>query len=147
MTTQVEHAAALNSLLRGELSAIESYEYALNRFEGESQEFALHRIAKNHRHAAAALRWQVLAQGGEPTRESRPWEYFNSIKPGTPASERFRDVLVALRRGEEYAMEAVKETANSELPSEDCFRMLVDQLLPQTRAHLSALEHLTRSVG
>jgi hypothetical protein len=53
----------LNRLLRGELSAIETYEQALQRVSGPSATDSLRRIAEDHRSAAEILRQHVALYG------------------------------------------------------------------------------------
>src|SRR5262245_46335753 len=73
----VEAVDALNSLLRGELSAVETYEQALSKVE----EFPvavreLRRIRDEHRAASATLRDHVVKFGGTPAAGSGVWGDF-----------------------------------------------------------------------
>lgn len=59
-----------NSLLRGELSAIETYDQALEKYADTPAANELSRIRSDHSHAAARLATNVREMGGEPENES-----------------------------------------------------------------------------
>jgi uncharacterized protein (TIGR02284 family) len=63
----------LNRLLRGELSAIETYEQALQRVKDLSTTDTLRRLAEDHRSAADTLRQHVALCGGAPDQSSGAW--------------------------------------------------------------------------
>ena len=62
--------ATLNSLVRGELSAVETYEQALHKLEGTKGGPELRRIREEHRHAADVLQEQVRRRGGQADHSS-----------------------------------------------------------------------------
>src|SRR6478752_64375 len=55
---------ALNELLRGEISAVETYDQAIAKFEAQPLASDLRRIRDEHQHAVVALRERVTAFGG-----------------------------------------------------------------------------------
>jgi hypothetical protein len=56
----------LNSLLRGELSAAETYQQALNKVEKEPAAAELRRIQTEHREASSTLQQHIREHGGIP---------------------------------------------------------------------------------
>jgi uncharacterized protein (TIGR02284 family) len=134
----------LNSLLRGELAATETYQQALAKVGDEPGAAELRRIHAEHREAANTLRQHVRHRGGEPDHGSGAWGAFAKAVEGT--AKLFGDgaALKALKEGEEHGIKeyeaALKE---AELPAE-CRSLIGTTLLPQTREHVRVLDrHLT----
>src|SRR5947208_11833328 len=63
----------LNSLLRGELAATETYQQALAKVGDEAGATELRRIHADHRSAANTLRQHVHKMGGKPDQKSGAW--------------------------------------------------------------------------
>ena len=57
----------INSLLRGEIAATETYNQALEKFAGQAEESELRRLRDQHRAAANTLREHVHQNAGEPS--------------------------------------------------------------------------------
>ena len=64
---------ALNALLRGELSATETYQQALTKAGDDPRAADLHKIRDAHRAAANTLRQHVHEHGGKPDQGSGGW--------------------------------------------------------------------------
>ena len=143
MTAQLENNVdSLNSLLRGELSAIESYEYALARYAGQGEESTLQRICDDHRHAVEMLREHVEERGEEPSLGSGPWGYFTAAVTGTAKLMGPETTLAALRRGEEHGERSYEDTLADGVLSEECLEMISAHLLPRIRIHMETLDRL-----
>ena len=74
---------ALNSLLRGELSAVETYDQAMKKIEDPTVLTDLQRIRGEHSDAAVRLRDQVTRFGGTPSESSGPWGAFTAAVTAT----------------------------------------------------------------
>src|SRR5262245_16837462 len=70
--------ATLNSLLRGELAAVETYRQALEKVEADDagKAASLRSLEAEHREAARQLRDQVVRLGGTPEAGSGAWGAF-----------------------------------------------------------------------
>src|SRR5207249_3419921 len=73
----------LNSLLRGELAATETYQQAMAKVHDEPGAADLRRIHLEHREAANTLRQHVRRHGGEPDHGSGAWGYFAKAFEGS----------------------------------------------------------------
>lgn len=135
----------LNSLLRGELSAIETYEQAIPKFEDSATVQALTRIAGDHRTAATMLRDSIRTIGGEPDTSSGMWGSFAKTVTGAAKILGPQTVLVALREGEEHGIaEYDKAITNAEL-SHECATMIRGDLLMLCQKHLPVLnQHIEK---
>ncbi len=139
METSVE---PLNALLRGELSAIESYEFALTMFDGLPQKGTLRHLCDQHRQAAELLRQHIIDQDGWPAVSSGPWGYFAAAVTGTARLIGRRSTLAALRRGEEHGRDAFEDVLAEDTVDEECRDLIAGFLLPKSQLHMEVLDRL-----
>lgn len=138
---------SLNTLLRGELSAVETYRQAEQKFQGESERNSLCRIRDEHQHAVGLLRQHVQERGGEPARSSGAWGTFAGLVEGTAKLFGRTAALKALKEGEESGIDDYESALdNPELPLE-CRLMISDHLLPRCREHVGQLDRLMDEQG
>ena len=137
-TTTVD---TLNSLLRGELSATETYQQALTQLQGTQGYDDLKGIHREHREAANTLRQHVHHYGANPDQGSGAWGAFAKAVEGTAKAFGTDAALKALKEGEEHGMKEYERALQDNLPPES--RALIEStLLPQTREHVPTLDRL-----
>src|ERR1044071_76394 len=104
MPTTTATSTTLNSLLRGEMSALETYRQAIQKLEGSNapglQE--LHSLRADHRDAADALWHHIEGHGGKPSEDSGPWGGWAKLVEGTAKLLGSAAALKALKEGEEH---------------------------------------------
>lgn len=135
---------ALNSLLRGELSAVETYEQAMTKFEDHAVIAHLQRIRDEHAEAVQVLRERVLHFGAEPSESSGPWGTFAAAVTGTAKVFGPATALSALRQGEEHGINEYEDALKNEDVEAGCKDAIRARLLPRCRHHV---EELNRLVG
>lgn len=135
----------VNSLLRGELAATETYQQALAKLQA-SQDVELHRIHAEHREAANTLRKHVHECGGKPEQGSGAWGTWAKLVEGTAKVLGETATLKALKEGEEQGMKEYQEAADADDLSAECRGLIRNQLLPQTREHIATLDRLMTTV-
>ena len=131
----------LNSLLRGELAATETYQQALPKLEGTPGYEELRHIHKEHREAANTLRQHVHKVEGRPDQGSGAWGAFAKAVEGTAKVFGVDAALKALKKGEEHGIKEYAEALDDGLPPE-CRNLIEAALLPRTRAHIFTLDRL-----
>jgi uncharacterized protein (TIGR02284 family) len=139
------HAAnvdALNSLLRGEASAVETYNQAIAKFETESIATNLHRIRDEHQAAAVALREQVVRAGGTPANGSGAWGAFATAVSEAAEAVRPATVLAALKQGEQHGSNDYESALADPDLDPGCKDLIRSDLLPKSRAHVANLDRL-----
>lgn len=130
----------LNSLLRGEIAATETYQQALEKVGDEPGAAELRRIHEEHRAAANTLRQHVRSHGGQPDQDSGAWGAWAKTVEGTAKIFGDAAAIKALKEGEEHGIKQYREALDdNELPP-DCRTLISSQLLPQTEAHISVLD-------
>ena len=133
-TTTVD---TLNSLLRGELSATETYQQALTQLQGTQGYDDLKGIHREHREAANTLRQHVHHYGAKPDQGSGAWGAFAKAVEGTAKAFGTDAALKALKEGEEHGMKEYEKALSSQLPSD--VRAIIQR---QAESVLKAHDHV-----
>lgn len=132
-----------NRLLRGERSAVESYDKAIRAFDlGAPPE--LTQIREEHVQAVAILEENVLAMGGEPEREAGAWGAFAKTVQGAANALGEKTAMESLQTGEKAGLRDYEIALKDEDVMAECKEMIRSTLLPQTEEHVSTLEELQR---
>lgn len=132
----------LNSLLRGELSATETYQQALAKLGDTKGADELRRIHTEHREAANTLRKHVHHHGGKPDQSSGLWGAFAKLVEGTAKVFGNDAALKALKEGEEQGIKDYEKALEERGLEADCKGLIATKLLPQAREHFPVLDRL-----
>ncbi|MES1244725.1 MAG: DUF2383 domain-containing protein [Acidobacteriota bacterium] len=137
----------LNSLLRGEMSAVETYRQAIEKLGDVQDPFVeeLRAMQRDHRDAADSLWHHVEQHGGKPSKDSGPWGAFAKAIEGTAKLLGNTSALKALKEGEEHGLKEYENALNDhDLPA-DC-QALIRSIIPRQRAHISTVDRLMSRV-
>lgn len=142
-TTTTKDVEVLNHLLRGEISAVETYDQAIGRFPAPEQRTVanvLTRIRDEHQQTVGTLKSRVSAHGGTPADGAGVWGVFANAVAGAAKLIGPQTALAALKQGELHGTEGYeKAVANQEVTPETRF-LIRNDLLPRCREHLASLE-------
>src|SRR5688500_5065229 len=144
-----EAVRQLNSLLRGEISAAETYRMAIDKVAASETATAnaglLREIQEEHGRAAQAVRDRIQEIGGEPSGSSGAWGVWAMTVQGT--MNLFGDAasLKALKEGEEHGLKDYQEALDDVDPSSA--QLIQNQLIPAQQRHINLLDQLISSVG
>lgn len=140
----VDLAPLLNSFLRGEISAAETYRMAIEKVSAANASQTgvglLHEMQAEHGRAAQALRDRIRELGGEPEDSSGAWGIWAKFTEGM--ANLFGDTasLKALKEGEEHGLrEYVANVQALDLTSAD---LVQNQLIPAQQKHIDLLDQL-----
>ena len=138
-------AETLNDLLRGEISAVETYQQALEKVGDEPGVEQLATVRRDHTEAVTVLRDHVIRYGGKPAEGSGPWGAFARFMQGTAKLFGDKSALKALKEGEEHGLKEYKEALeNRDLPAE-CIALIRDMLLPKQQRHITIIDGIMRT--
>lgn len=134
-----------NSLLRGELSAVETYDQALEKFKGESEASQLRAIRNDHNQAVTKLRKNIERMGGVPDSDSGAWGELAKSVQG--AAKLFGDgaAISALKKGEEKGRSDYEDALADDRVLKECKDLIRSEMLPQQRRHIAELDSLQQS--
>jgi demethoxyubiquinone hydroxylase (CLK1/Coq7/Cat5 family) len=132
----------LNSFLRGEMSAVETYRQALAKVNDTKARSQLEECHVSHQHRVDLLRRRIIALGGEPAKGSGAWGAFAMAAEASAAAFGEKAAIDVLEEGEDHGLKDYeKHLGDLDATS----RSLVErELLPaQQRTHraLSTLKH------
>ncbi len=120
-----ETVEQLNSFLRGELSAIESYEEALCGRPGLSQKHELGQCMASHLQRAQMLREKIESMGGTPAGSSGVWGTLAKLVEKGAVSLSDAVTVRALEEGEDIGLKD--------------YRIHIPEVDPETREFLGLL--------
>jgi len=135
----------LNRLLRGELSAIETYEQALQKVKEIRTTEALRHIVQDHRSAADLLRQHVSLFGGTPDNDSGAWGIWARTVEGAAMMLGDSVAIKALKEGEEHGLKEYQDVASDENLAFQCRNLINSDLMTRQRQHIGTLDRVINS--
>ncbi len=145
-TTTTTDVSALNSLLRGEMSAIETYRQAREKvISGEPGATELERLQLDHRDAADKLWHHIEQHGGKPSEGSGAWGTWAKTVEGTAKLLGNAAALKALKEGEEHGLKDYQDALEDKNLPADC-QALIRGFLEKQREHIGVLDRLIAAV-
>lgn len=131
----------LNSFLRGEISAIETYEHCLEHINDTAIISQLKGLQASHRHRAELLSARIRSLGGKPSDASGLWGGLTKVIQRGAGILGGAAAVSALEEGEDLGVKGYREESVLLSPSEREF--VNEKLLPEqvrTRNALRSLE-------
>lgn len=131
----------LNSFLRGEIAAVETYQMALDKLDNASTaRNELLANLKSHQDRVIALQDAIAAIGGTPAKGSGPWGTFAKAVEGSAKILGDKATVAALEEGEDHGLKDYKKDA-ADVPA-DCQHIVGQLISLQQQSHdrLSALK-------
>lgn len=132
----------LDSILRGELASVETYNQTIEKFAGKIESSDLIKIRDEHQEHVVVLSEHVTRAGGKPSTSSGPWGTFTQLFVAGAKLVGPETALAALKTGEQHGIEQYeKAIERKDLPA-DTVSGIRDKLLPQARGHIGTLDRL-----
>lgn len=131
-----------NSLLRGELSAIETYTQAIAKFDSDPARSALEDIRFDHEASASRLRDHLAEMGGEAATDSGIWGEFAKAVEGSAKVFGDSAALTALETGEEHGIKEYEEALRNPDVMDEIKTVIRTRLLPALTEHIATLKRL-----
>jgi uncharacterized protein (TIGR02284 family) len=151
MSDTGEAVRQLNSLLRGEISAAETYRMAIdkvvdgNNVSGVANAGLLREIQEEHGRAAQGLRDRIRELGGEASDSSGAWGAWAKTVQGTMNLFGDASALKSLKEGEEHGLKDYQEAVDD--VDATTAQLISNQLIPAQQRHINLLDQLIGSVG
>ena len=146
-----ESIRQLNSLLRGEISAAETYRMAIDKLadseKGEAQANVglLRSIQEEHGRAAQAVRDRIKELGGEASDSSGAWGAWAQTVQGTMNLFGDTSALKGLKEGEEHGLKDYQEALDDVDTTSQ--QLIQNQLIPAQQRHINLLDQLMASAA
>jgi uncharacterized protein (TIGR02284 family) len=144
-TTQAETINQLNSFLRGELSAAETYRLALERLEQTEFRSSLVQCSRSHEERARLLTEAILGRGGEPSDSSGAWGSLVRMIERSASAISEKAAVAMLEEGEDHGRDDYLRDLDHLEPSA---RQLVEfAILPEQRRTHDTIKAVKRSLS
>jgi hypothetical protein len=129
----------VDELIRGELSAIQSYDVVLKRLNNEEEKRELSSMREDHVRAVDTLK---RYSGAEVRTEnnSGPWGAFTQAFAGGASLFGDKAAVQALKIGEEYGIKDYKQALESDDIDTSLKEVIRSELLPNQERHISRIE-------
>jgi len=131
----------LNSFLRGEISAVETYRQAIEKLRDKPEASTLNDCMRSHAQRVSMLESEIRVRGGKPAQGSGPWGAFAKLMEGSAKLFGAKAAIAALEEGEDHGRDDYKRDAKKLEPDARAF--IEGQIVPeQLRTHqlMSALK-------
>ena len=128
-----------NSLMRGELSAVETYSQALGKFRGKPEQELLESIRADHEDSVRRLHAQIDDLGMQPDNRSGLWGHFARTVEGVAKVLGGTPALLALEAGELSGIDDYHCALSEPEVTDEIKREIRTVLLPRLERHLDLL--------
>ena len=146
MKTMNEHCIKVcNRLLRGEISAVETYGQAIEKFPDSPVSPELRRIRSEHETSVSLLEQNVRSMGGEQDRSSGAWGTFATTVQGTANLFGDNSAIGSLQRGEEAGRSDYQDALLDDDVMPESKTLIREKLLPPVMKHIASLERLEQT--
>ena len=134
MTDIQKNVEQLNSFLRGEISAVETYRQALHALEPSTYGSKIAECKQSHEQRVAILTDEIRKLGGKPAESSGAWGSFVKVIEGGAVVLGEKAAVAALEEGEDHGNADYKRDLSKLDPE---VRAVIEQkVLPlQVRSH------------
>jgi bacterioferritin len=136
----------LNTFLKGEYMAIDSYEKFIEKANSPTVKAELQRIQQEHKHHAASISERIQNLGGHPVngidvKGKLAATVFNikNIKNQTDT-----DIITEAYKGEDMGIRAGAQTVEGKLDNESM--SLIGGIIDEDKTHLNELRNLSNQV-
>ncbi|MBZ4421927.1 DUF2383 domain-containing protein [Myxococcus sp. RHSTA-1-4] len=134
----------LNSFLRGEISAVETYRQALGHVSDDRLRDALEDCQHDHEHRVEELRERIRKLGGEPAESSGLWGTFSKLVQGGADMLGEKTAIQALEEGEDHGLHDYQRDADQ--VHGEVRRFVRMELLPAQKRTHERLSRLKRTL-
>jgi len=135
----------LNSFLRGELSAVETYRQALDSVDSVPHRSTLETCARSHQERVALLRDEVQRRGGRPAEGSGAWGAFAKAIEGAARGFGEKAAISALEEGEDHGRDDYKRDLKK---LDEPARVLIEtRVLPEQKRTHDAISALKKQLS
>jgi len=132
----------LNSFLRGEISAVETYRMALDKLDANGPARAeLEACMASHQERVSMLQDAIFASGGEPASRSGPWGAFAKLVERSARLFGDKAAVAALEEGEDHGLKDYNADATAlDAESRDLVKGSLLPLQQHTHDRISTLK-------
>jgi len=135
----------LNSYLRGELAAVESYRLALEKLDSTIYRGTLLECERSHQERVTLLTEAILQRGGAPVRSSGAWGAFARLIESGAAMFGERAAISALEEGEDHGQQDYRRDLDElDVAARE---MVQSKIIPEQRQTHDSIRNIKRQLA
>jgi len=135
-----------NRLLRGERSAVETYNQAIDKFRGEPAAGPLSQLRDEHHDSVGVLEQNVRSMGGKPDDTAGAWGAVANTVQAAANLFGQNSAVEALESGEKSGKSDYESALEDPDVMPECKDLIRQTLLPRVEEHLQALAGIQRTL-
>jgi uncharacterized protein (TIGR02284 family) len=144
MATDTQHDIdQLNSFLKGERSAVETYEQCIQKMDDPMVRQQLETLRGSHAQRVAKLATRIASLGGTPANDSGMWGAFAKLVEGGAKIFGRDAAIAALEEGEDHGKNDYARDLDKLTPATRQF--VISELVPEQRRTHDALAALKKA--
>lgn len=146
-TEQAECIELCNKMIRGERSAVDTYNSAIDKFGDHPVMNELRRIRDEHQKSVVDLEANVRSMGGDPAMDSGYWGIFATLVQNTANLLGKESAVEALAQGEQKGLDDYRDATKSDFLMPSCRALFTTTLIPRIQNHLQVLDKIEDAVN
>lgn len=131
----------VDELIRGEISAVESFDTIINKVKDVSEVNELSRIRQDHQKAVDVLKQFADAEVSGETDTSGPWGTFTTAFAGGASLFGDKAAINALKVGEQHGLNEYREALEDDGVRAEVKQIIRSELIPSQERHLAIIEN------
>ena len=144
-TTEEQSVDTLNSFLRGEIAAVETYRQALEKVTQQQLRSPLQECMQSHAQRVTVLSEQIRTLGGAPATKSGVWGAFAKAVEGGAKTFGEKAAIAALEEGEDHGRNDYRRDIDK---LDTASRQVVQsRVVPEQERTHSAMSNLKRAMA
>ena len=132
----------LNEVVRGEISAVETYNQILEKFQGDTKAAPISDMKNDHNQAVSTLQSKLSTKGQSPSTDSGAWGSVAKTVMGSAKLFGDKAALKALKEGEEHGEKLYNELLSCDDIPQDVAKLVQGDLLPKQHRHIQQIDQL-----
>lgn len=141
---RTEVPSALHSILRGEISAVESYRQVLEILRDDPEVHRLEQFSQDHQKAVTYWTQEIGSLGDQPDRDSGAWGSVVKAFTGSAKLLGNTTALQALKQGEVHGLNEYRELLENDDVSATHKQFIRDNFIPNQERHITSIDAMMK---
>ena len=131
----------IEELIRGEISAVESFDTVLSKVKDQTEVGELSKIRQDHQKAVDVLKQFSEGELTGETDTSGPWGTFTTAFAGGASLFGDKAAINALKLGEQHGLNEYREALDKAEVNPELKQIIRTELIPGQERHLAVIEN------
>ena len=131
----------IEELIRGEISAVESFDTVLSKVKDQTEVTELSKIRQDHQKAVDVLKQFSEGELTGETDTSGPWGTFTTAFAGGASLFGDKAAINALKLGEQHGLNEYREALDKAEVNPELKQIIRTELIPGQERHLAVIEN------